>query len=795
MLLNYIRTAWRNFCKHTLYSVINISGLAIGLAVCMLIMLYVAHEMSFDRFHQRSGRIFDVYARIAMGADTVQLPFMTYQAGPSVKEHDARVEDFLRLRTSNRPAVIRNAAQPAIKLSEKKFHFADSNFFRFFTFPLLKGDPAHALDRPFTVVLSKSAAARYFGKDEPVGKVLRYEGIYDFEVTGVSEDVPSNSTITYDFVASLSSFLKMDESQGMLKTPNVGIGAFKTYFLLKDPRDADAVSRTMQQLSAQGKDKSSERYVFTGIKNMHLSANFGDFSNLRYLKIFPLVAGLILLLALINYMSLATARATLRAKEVGVRKTLGAGRAGLARQFYVESGLYAVLAFVLGVLIFLLVKPVFYQQLSLHIDTSFLLSPVMLGIGAGLLMITIFIAGSYPALVLSSFKPVSTLAGKLSRRSGGASIRKVFTVLQFSISIALIVCGLVIDRQLDFFRHTDTGVNRTNIIMVPFAAAAGDHYNAFRNDVSAIAGVRQTAMASFPMYGGYNCFFTENAETKEQVMLPVYHVDSAFIPMLGLQWKQAPAYAELLTQGNKVAVNETTIQKLGLPANPIGSFLHLGNDQYEVVGVLKDFSYASLHRKVDALSLFVSKDTASTWRSAGGCLFVKTTAGANMPTLLAAIRKSFEKYDDNNPFKYQFMDDAYDAMYKAEDRLARIFSIFTGLTVLIACLGLFGLAAFMAEQRTKEIGVRKVLGASVGSIVGLLGKDFIKLVLIAILLATPVAWYLMHGWLQDFAYRIHMQWWMFAVSAAAALLLAWITVGIQSVKAALTNPIKALRTE
>lgn len=794
MLFNYIRIAWRNFRKHALYSGINIFGLAVGLAVSMLILLYVAHEWSFDRFHTRSARIFDVFVKVSMGSDTVQLPDVSFATGPVVKAEDPRVEDYTRMMAPHDPVVLKDNARPAIKFSEKQFLFADSNFFRFFSFPLVRGSVTHVLDRPFTVVLSENAATRYFGNADPIGKVLRYNDEYNFEVTGVAKNAPSNSTLQHDFVASLSSLRNMQGNDRILQTADVGGGAFKTYLLLRSAADAPAVRGTMQKLHAKANKSRNEQFRLMPFTDVHLNANFDDLSNLRYLNIFPLVAGLILLLALINYMSLATARATLRGKEVGVRKALGAARGSLAKQFYIESSLYALLAFSLAVIIFLLAKPYFLQLLSLRIDSSFIFSPLMLAVVLGLMIFTIFTAGSYPALVLSSFRPVAVLYGKLSRQSGGG-IRKVFTVLQFTISIALIISGVVIDRQLYFFRHAETGIQKENILMVPFASSVSAHYQAFKNDVATHAGVQQVATAHYPMFAGYDMFFVKTADTKDNIALPVFSVDSSFIDMLQLKWKYAPVSNHLLTEKGKVAVNESAIRKLGLPENPVGTDLVMPGAKFEIVGVLKDFTYTSLHRKVDALSLFVGKDTASGWSRAGGCLFAKVAPGTNLPSLIRSVRKAYEQYDSETPFEYTFMDDAYDALYKAEDRLAKIFSVFTGLTILIACLGLFGLAAFTAEQRTKEIGVRKVMGAGIGSIVQLLSRDFLKLVFIAMLLASPVAWYLMHQWLQDFAYRIELEWWMVAASCACALLLAWCTVSVQSIRAALLNPVRALRTE
>jgi len=443
-----------------------------------------------------------------------------------------------------------------------------------------------------------------------------------------------------------------------------------------------------------------------------------------------------------------------------------------------------------------LFKPVFLNVLQLKIDNSFLYSPLVVSLLLALLGVTILVAGSYPSLVLSAFKPVITLKGKMSKQAGGVTVRKIFTTLQFAISVGLIVCGIIIDRQLYFFRHADTGVNRYNVVMIPVANSFGKNYPAFKRDIRALAGVSNVARSRYGMFTFYDGFSIEGKNKGESFMLPSLVVDDHFISLLDLKWKFPPVQHTSMGTGNKVVINELAIEKLYLPANPVGSFIKSGPQNIEIAGVIKDFNFGSMEYATQPLGLFIASDTLRFWSMGpGSYLFAKIKPHTNLPTLLSAMQNIYKKYDADSPFNYTFMDDAFNAQYKAEDKLASIFSIFTGITILLAGMGLFGLAAFTIEQRTKEIGVRKILGASLSSIASLLSIDFLKLVILAILIGSPVAWWAMHNWLQNFAYRINIQWWMFASAGLLAIVIAIITVSYHALKAAVANPVTSLRSE
>ncbi len=795
MIKNYIKIAWRNLVKQKLYSLINIGGLAVGLAVCMTIMLYVAHEMSYDTFHKNANRIFIPHAKFTIAGNTMNMDNMSYVSAPIIKQNQPTVESYMRTLGYPRPVIVSPAASPTHKFSENNLLFADPNFFKFFSFKLISGSVTDALKNPFSVVLSQDMAKKYFGSENPMGKTIsiRTDTVCNYMVTGVAENNPSNSSIKFNFVTPNSSLLAMKEAREYKGEPRLALGSFNIYLLLKHTADTTALRKGLQLMATKAKDFDKETYSLSSITDTHLKNNFDDQSKIKYLKIFPLVALLILVLALVNYMSLSTARATLRAKEVGVRKVSGASRKTIATQFYVESALFAVISFVLGYLLCYAFKPWFLNALELKIDNTFLYSPLVLTMLAALLFITVLVAGSYPSLVLSAFKPVVTLKGKMSKQAGGVVVRKVFTTLQFTISVALIICGIVIDRQLYYLRHADTGVKHDNVVMIPVAKSFGKNYPSFKRDVEALAGISSVATAHYALFKGYDMYFINGKTKDESFVLPAMDVDEHFASTLGLKWKFKPISATGNIQ--TVIINEAAIKGLHLPANPVGTYITSGPGKNEITGVVKNFNFKSMEFAIEPLGLYVVRDTSSFWRMAGCNLFAKIKPHTNLPTMINTLEGIYKKYDKDTPFSYSFADDTFNEQYKAEDRLASIFSIFTCITVILAILGLFGLAAFTIEQRTKEIGIRKVLGASVTAITTLLSKDFLKLVLLAIVVASPIAWWCMNNWLQGFAYRITISWWLFVLVGVVIVLLTQITVCLNAIRSAVANPVKSLRSE
>lgn len=783
MIKNYIKIAWRSLIKQRLYSAITITGLAVGLAVCIMIMLYVAHENSYDRFHKNADRIFTAHQITVMGAN--RMDFQLYNAGEDIKKTQPKVDDYVGVH-SHKNIIVSSPASPDKKFAENNMIFTGENFFSFFSFQLLSGNAATVLKDPFSVVISKDMAKKYFGQNDPVGKtlVIRTNSVHTYQITGVAENNPSNSSISYNFIASGKSLLKLEE-YGSYKVNGT------TYLSLKNAADSGALVRSVQSTFKKGDDS---KFALIPLTYTHLNGVFGAGATGSFLKIFPLVAALILLLALVNYMSIATAKATLRAKEVGVRKVAGASRKTIAIQFFVESALFTCLSFALAYFLFYLFKPWFLNVLQLKIDNSFLYSPIVLYLLLTLLVVTIITAGSYPALVLSAFKPASTLKGKMAKSNGGVIVRKVFTTLQFTIAVALIICGVTIDRQLFFFRHADTGVSRENVLVVPGRASFGQKYRAFKQDVKALVGDNMVATSQRNIYDAGFLLMLDDKESHETNFVSYMEVDSQFTRLLNLKWKHSPAtFADV--NNNQIFINEEAISKLHLDPNPVGSEIGSKDSRYKVAGVLKNFNTLSLAANIQPLAVVVKPDTSSGWNQFGFNLYIKIKPHTNIPSFINSIKSIYDKYDAETPFNYSFLDDDFNAQYKAEDRLASIFSLFTYIAIILAALGLFGLAAFTIEQRVKEIGIRRVLGASITSINMLLSLDFLKLVVLSVVIASPIAWWAMHSWLQKFAYRIAVPWWVFIMAAAIAVVTSLLTVSYNAIKAALANPVKSLRSE
>jgi putative ABC transport system permease protein len=787
MLFNYLRTAWRGLIKNPVYSLINIGGLGAALCACLLILVYIVHEYSFDIFQKNKDHLFSIYGSTPAYKDS-RSEGMSFVTGPMVAQSTPSVEGFTRLWMFPEKIVL---ARDGNNFIPRKPMFADSNFFQRFSFRLEEGDPATVLTRPFSIVITRSLAKTCFGNENPIGRQLTYNNKYSFEVTGVAADPPTNAYLDFDALCSLSSFHSMTEMAWLQQDANVQPGNFKTYLFLRDPRDAPRVTEAVNRLFANPIDTqyrkffSDYSFALEPMQREHLELFNGRSANHQYLKVFSLVAALILGLALINYMSLATARASVRAAEIGVRKTLGAGRGNLAVQFYVESSLCAVLAFVVGLGLFILLKPAFLDLLQLHIDTAFMYSPRVLGAIGLLMLATILLAGSYPALVLSSFNPVNNL------RAPRVSVRKVLTVLQFTVATAMIVSLSIMKQQLYFFLHKDIGMNRDHLLMIPYDKTMAPHIAAFQAEVDALPQVTKTSITSTGLFGSSaQMTFNDGAYAGKHISVTFMQVDSAYFDALQIKWKIRPGDRYWASSNKNVIINEKAIQVLGLPADPRGQHLPLGT----VAGVVRDFNFESLVRESGPLMMSAGGPDANVY-APGGYILIRTTATASTAALLTSIQRIYRRYPSIFPFAYSFADESYNKLYQPQTRMAGLLGAFTLLTIVIACLGLFGLSTFSTLQRTKEVGIRKVLGAGVGNLVRLLTADFLTLVGLAVLIAAPVAWWVMHNWLQQFAYRTSVSPWILAVSGLGVGLLALLTVGIQAFRAARANPVDSLRTE
>jgi putative ABC transport system permease protein len=807
MLLHYLRIAWRVFRRHAWYSVINVGCLAIGLAAVMTILLYVLHEHSYDRWHANAGRIFAVHTTNSYGGMSWSWNPLSYPVGPAAKSSDPSVESMVRVRQAFDGVDLQNPASPASRFRETtRFLYADSNFFRFFSFRLLRGDPDRVLARPLSVVLTQTAAKKYFGNRDPIGETLTMDKQYQLEVTGVAADMPSNSSIGFDLVGSIATMRRVEKDKGYLEDQQLESGAFSTWVLLRQASDTAKVARTLSRLglAAAGKLTTNEKapmglveshqFSLVPLVDTHLKAPSA--SNNQYLSAFTWVAVLILLLALVNYMSLATARSAMRAREVGVRKVIGAGTGRIAGQFYTESALCAVLAFAAGTLLFLGFRPYFSRLMHLSIDAGFLVTPMVIVAFSGLLLLVIAVAGSYPSLVLSSFRPVMVLYGKLSRQRGGERIRKGFLVFQFTLSMALMTCAFVIGKELYYMRHADIGVERENIVMFPFAGTM-ERYAAYRAEIASIPGVRQVATTRYKLYSGYMLAqLVQLPGTADKKEIEYIVADTNIVPLLGLQWKERPAANNEWYSKDHLVLNESAVDAFHWTGRIIGNRIKFGQSDVTVAGELKNFNFLSLHSSIQPLGVQVVGNLDQAWQPGiDGVFYAKIAPHVNIPTLIEAVHRAYARYDERTPFEYTFLDDEFNSQYKAEDRLAALMDIFTGITMVISCLGLFALATFAAQQRLREIGIRKVLGASVASISSLLSRDFLRPILLSVLIASPLTWCVMHQWLQKFAYRTPLNWWVFPLTGGVLLLIALITVLFRAIKAARANPTINLRSE
>ncbi|MDO1447370.1 ABC transporter permease [Rhodocytophaga aerolata] len=803
MLQNYVTIVLRNLLRHKTFSLINILGLATGMAVTLLIVLYVAHEYSYDHFHQKGGRIVRAEFKHQAGNESYSVPWMSYRFGEAVKNACPEVEDFARFKEPGFGSkLVQSDSQH--KFFEPEFAFADEGFLRVFTFDFLQGDPKTALSRPFTVLLTEQTARKYFGDAHPIGKTLLYDKQYTFEVVGILRNLPPNSSIQFDFLADLSSYRSIERkiyekfmsAQEMDKQfERVGAsGGYSTYFLLHPQALASRVAQKIPSLlTIDDKIKSSHAsYILDPLFDLHFNSLLP--SARQAVTIFSVVAILILALALINYINLTTARSTSRAKEVGIRKVAGAARKSLIIQFYLESSLCVSLAFSLSVIIFILLQPLFFQILQFSVDESFLKSPYFLVPTFIFYIICIILSGSYPALLLSGFAPVEVLKGRFSPTGNAAWIRKGLTVFQFAVSIALIIGSILIKGQLNLFMQKDTGLDRERVAVVHLDIEDGldKYYKAIREEIRQIRGVEHITASSLVMYGRYgNIWSIKSPDSIKDVSVHYFAVDEEFIPALGLKWAIPPQRGQALVTKDQMVINEMAANQLGIHAGNYQQRIDVGEGiSKNVIGVLKDFNYATLAREIKPMALSIAPD--SVYRD---YLYIKLSQYASIPETIGAIGQVYNRYKTDKPFDYTFLDDTYRKQYENQISTAKIMFAFTAFAIIIACMGLFGLATFTAEQRTKEIGIRKVLGASVSQIVAMLSKDLLKLIAVAFVISTPIAWYFMHKWLEDFAYRIDIEWWVFGLAGVVALFIALFTVSFQAIKAALSNPVKSLRNE
>jgi putative ABC transport system permease protein len=800
MFKNYLKIALRNIGKYKTYSSINIIGLAIGIACCILILLFVQDELSYDSYHAHSDHIYRLVAQSKSVSETNRIAPI---GAPIAKIFSSALPEIRKATRLNREdrVLVENGNK---KFFEERFFYADPEIFDVFSFPFIKGDSKTALATPFSVVLTESMAQKYFNEDDPIGQSIMMNNEHSFNITAVIQDVPHNSHFRFDFLASLETLADL-YGERFLTHP--GYMSFYTYLLLQEGTNSAELEQKFHVMLKQylGEQAASMRsFHLQPLKSIHLHSKLEyeieANSDMSYIYIYSSIAFFILLIASFNFMNLSTARSTRRAKEVGMRKVLGAQRMQLIKQFLGESVVLSFLSLFLAVILAELFLRVFNsltgKELSLNYFENIGIFLGFFGIAA---IVGIF-AGLYPALFLSAFNPVRTLKGKLGTGGKSSSFRRFLVVAQFTITIILITGTLIIQNQLNYVRNRNLGFNKEQVVVIPIHDPnTMQAYEAIKTELMqnpSIISVTASSTVPGKPFTVITYRVEGPPETEHQKMV-TYFIDYDFLETLGIELAAGRNFSKEFTTDESSAfiLNETAVRQLGWD-NPLNQQIIwpsslLRRDAIvkkgRIIGVVKDFNVTSLHQRIEPVILQIRPKSFH-----GISARIRTE---NIPLTLAFLRQKFSQFSSVFPFEYSFLDDDFNKLYKADEKIGQLFGIFSSLAIFVACLGLLGLASFTAEQRTKEIGIRKVLGSSVPEILLLLSKEFFKWILVANIIAWPIAWYLSRNWLQNFAYRINIQIWVFILSGLLALAVALLTISYQSIKAALANPLESLRYE
>ncbi len=796
MFKNYLRIAIRNLYKNKSSSFINILGLVIGLCCCLLIGIYIKNELSYDRFEKNGERIFRVIMEYSFDGGTASKKgnFTSMKVAPTFKKKFPEVENAVRM--VQYPKVIRYKDK---LLNEKKFMYVDSGVFKLFSLALLEGNPQTVLHAPHQLVVTKSTARRYFGDQDPIGKLVQVgTDSVPFLITGMTKDYPENSQIKFDFLASFTS-LDMGEEQTYWDAN------YTTYLLLKNPASANTLEQKMnafmkKEMAGQG---ASIQYYLEPFMRIHLYSEYGGFepnNNIKYIYILEGVALLLLIIACFTYINLNISRSVERAKEVGVRKVIGAGKGQLFWQFIGESTMLCLIAVVLSFIAAYLLLPFFNGLTAKELPARALFSyDIIIGALVLTFLVSLF-AGSYPSILLSKIIPVKVLKGSFKNTGSGQWMRKSLIIFQFFISVLLIASTFIMQKQLSFIQNKNLGYNRDQVLVLPFDYKMHDKISVIKQEFKSngnISGISVCARTPVNIESGYN-MRSSIMPVNQQIAVTADPVDDEFIKTSGLQ---LIAGADLTEQDLKDAsppkgvepiyhfiLNESAARELGWsPEQAIGKKMFMDESRPGYVkGVVKDFNFESLHQSIKPLVLFPEN-----WANN---LMLKLKGG-NIPETINYLESKWKVLVPHRPFEYHFLDDDFNTLYQSELRLGKVLNVFAGMAIALACLGLIGLSSYSAKQRQKEIGIRKVLGAGIHHMMALLSVEYVKLVIIAILLASPFSWIFMNQWLQDFAYHIPIHWWIFGIAGSLVILVALLTVSLQVFKAAITNPVNSLRSE
>jgi putative ABC transport system permease protein len=803
MLKNYFRIALRNLWRNKGFSAITIFGLAIGMATCLLITLFVTDELSYDRFNKKAGRVFRLDADFFVNGNAFRERFTPSQLGPVLKEEYPQVENYVRFIEQGDILVQKGTTT----LVEHNACFADSSLFDVFTLPMIAGDPETALTQPNSMVISERMAHKYFSSVDVLGKTLRVNNSDTYLVTGVIKDVPDQSHLHFDFVRAMPGVPQSRDVNWMsdnfttyiLLRPGVTGGQLAGYVKAATKKYMEGPLKKMTGTDFSDLAKTGGRFGYTvlPLTKIHLYSTITDevepSGDIQYVYIFIAAALIILLIACVNFMNLSTARSAGRSKEVGVRKVLGSQRSALVWQFLTESTLTSFFALLAALLLAWALLPYLNQLSGKHITVKPAYLAWLLPFMAVVAAVVGLLAGSYPAFFLSGFEPIKVLKGRLSTGFRSSWLRNSLVVFQFASAILLIAGTMVISSQLNFIRNKNLGYNREQVLVLGNTASLSIHARQFKDEVQGLPGVESGTMTgSLPTTFTMNTaiYSKDAAHSTGQVMgLGEWQVDADYVPTMGMQMAAGRNFSPGMPSDTfALLINETAARLLGF-RDLDNKYLYGGDSRpLKVIGIVKDFNTGSLKNKIPPVIFRLVENRQN--------MAFRVHTG-DLPGLIAKIKSKYEAEENmaGQPFIYSFLDDDFNRLYLSEQRTGSIFISFAILAVLIASLGVFGLITYAAEQRTREIGIRKVLGASVAGIVGLLSKDFLKLVLVAILIACPLAWLMMNKWLEDFAYRVQISWTVFAAAAGIAVLITVLTVGYRALRAAMANPVNSLKTE
>ncbi len=792
MFKNYFKTAWRSLWKNKFYTIINISGLAVGLATGIMLLMWVQNELSYDKFNKDYRNIYQFSTHFkSSGEERVWtgVPGPLAVMAKSIPE----VQNFVRT-ASEFDQVLSDKEKTKI-FDGNVVASVDSGFFNMFDFHFIKGNKEAAFPNDNSVVLTQTTAQKLFGDEDPMGKTVGYFHNY-FTVTGVLADFPKNSSLRYDAIFPMGFYARQfteGGGNGDWKTIDTDVGDFSFNTFVKLQTGTDPI-KTGKKFSAAYKDArdghSDASFQLQNLADIHLVTAEGNNSSLRMVQIFMLVVVLLLVIASINYVNLSTARSLIRAKEVSVRKIIGAKKQQLFFQFTVETILLFFFATVLAITLIFVLMPL-YNDISGE-TLSFSLSDSTVWKTVSLAVLGTLIASSiYPALLLSSFKPIEALKGKFTSGVGIVAFRKALVVFQFSISVILLVCTIIMSNQMRFIKNKDLGYDKSYVFSVPLPQEVVNHLDAVKTELK-----KQTGILNVSATDAYN-LSDLNTQTGDldwaakpansNMLITQVSSDKDFIATMKMKLIEGRNFTGTPADSAYYILNETAVRQMGLKAPYTGQQISLHGEQGTILGIVQDFNFQSLKQKIAPLIFF-------TFWNNRNILYVRTN-GQHAQQAIASVEKQYKKYAGAVPFKYNFLDKTFEAQYKSDQRSGTLFNVFAGIAILISCLGLFGLSTYTAQVKTKEIGIRKVLGASVTGIVKLISKDFVKLVAIAILIASPIAWWAMNKWLEGFAYKVNISWWVFLIAGISALLIALLTIIFQAIKAAVANPVKSIRTE